>query len=176
MTTLTQGAEAIERLSLHYADLMAAHALLKTLGAAEQAKTEMESARDAAKAALETAKKSLATQKQKLADLEASCADRLEQTNARVMELTDAARAAGAELEKTAAANAAEIRANAEADAREMLARADVRLKEADTMHTAAQEEVGKLESTRNDLTRQIQELEQKLADAKAAAKQIMGS
>lgn len=176
MSKLNQGADAIERIALHYQDLMASHALLKELGGAEQAKAEMQAAATAAKAEADKAKKDLAATKKKLEGIEAQCADMEAQTNARCAEKVEQARIDAAAIVDGANANATEIRANANAEAAQVIAAADARAKAADDSITLVVIEKQNLESAVNQAKVELEDLTRRISEARASARALLES
>lgn len=173
--SIQTGTEALERLALHYQDIADAAALLKEAGGAEQLMKEAKAAANAATEQAEAAKKALAAVEEKQAEVQAAIAEAEAQTLKRCEEHIQVARDTSLAIEESAKASADEMRATAAQECRELRAQAEAVMDEANRTQTEVTQKVAALVDEIRTRQQELEDLNTKIAQARAEVKRIMG-
>lgn len=174
--SIQSGTEALERLALHYRDIADAAALLKEVGGAEQSMKESRAAAAAASKDAHAAKAALAALEEKQKEVATAIADAEAQTMKRCEEHIQVARDTSLAIEESAKASADEMRATAAQECRELRAQAEAVMDEANRTQTEVTQKVAALVDEIRTRQQELEDLNTKIAQARAEAKRIMGS
>lgn len=174
MSTMIAGADAIERIALHYQDLMNAHAALKELGGIEQARAEMEPARDNAKRDAEDAKKEADTAKAEAEKIAANNNDAIDLATARVNEMLATANADAHRIVSEAKSNAEAIIADAKTKADELTFTTGVTVANMQAKLDDMNAEMERAATARNAAKEELAELEARIAAARETIQKVM--
>lgn len=176
MADLNQAGDALARLAITYKDIAIAAEAIAELGGLEARKNEV-------LAQTESLTKEAATLKGQVtkakADLKAKVeemAEKEKQINARCDNTVAATQASCDQMVVDAQANIKDMIAAASAESKKILAGAEDRLAKINSACTCKNDELHEMTERRDALNSEISALENKLAEAKAAAKALMES
>jgi hypothetical protein len=171
MSKLTQGAESIERLAMFFNDLILARDALRELGGAEQAKSSYEAAALTYKQSADAMKVELEKTKSALEDAKAKLKEQEDELAAQATESKAVAEAEAKQIIEEAKADSIKMRESAKEEITAVKVRFEAAYDAAEKNMAVLQAKREALESECSEKQNELNALNKRIEDAKAAAK-----